>query len=431
MVVILLLSPPPPTPQPPYTTTAAAVTTTNGCDRGSNDSSTVSTTSTGDTVIPTIYTDIKGIPLPNEATYQHYQPPQPPAPTALVQSQGQQQQQQHHHHLQINTLGKYGQQRQRRQRAHSLHEKTAQQQTKSFYHTTTPPRSSHLRSAERNTSERDRYSNAAYTQDARRAYTRQHGRVSEERAGKVSSTQYPPRIIVSPPPPPSPPLHEPDATDSTAAAPAPPPPPPPLPKSQPPYSPSYCCWCGEVQSHLHSHASYTNPLPKPPRSGATHSTSTTAAAASSNIPRVGETRRKSSAGRTSQARWSIPPAQDPANNTTHQWRQHISPTHSLPFFMPASYSTPAVRQQQMLPANANYYNYSKYDSNNSNNYNNTNTNDYVRHVTRVNFYDVVTSQVEFEPKDDSDECDTEAITKEGECDVQMKYAIIIYIVCVI
>lgn len=52
-------------------------------------------------------------------------------------------------------------------------------------------------------------------------------------------------------------------------------------------------------------------------------------------------------------------------------------------------------------------------------------------MTRVNFYDVVTSQVEFEPKDDSDECDTEAITKEGECDVQMKYAIIIYIVCVI
>ncbi|XP_039959098.1 uncharacterized protein LOC120773947 isoform X1 [Bactrocera tryoni] len=413
MVVILLLSPPPPTPQPPYTTTATAVaevTNTNGCDGGSNDSSTVSTTSTGDTVIPTIYTDNKGIPLPNEATYQHYQPPQPPAPTAIVQTQ---QQQHQPHHQQLHAPGEYERQRQRRQRAHSLHEKTAQQQTKSYYHTAAPPRSSHLRSAEaRNTSERVGSSHAAYTEHARRAYARQHGRVYEERSGKMPCAGYPPRIIVSPPPPPSPPP-EPDATDSTAA-PAPPPPPPPLPKIQPPYSPGYCCWCGDVQPHLHSHPSCTNPLPKPPRSGATHSASTTATAASSSTTRVGPTRRNTTAGRTPQARWSIPPAQEPANNTTHQWRQHITPTHSLLSFLPASYATPTMRQQQMPPANANYYNYSKCDNNNNNNYNNTNTNDYVRHVTRVNFYDVVTSQVEFEPKDDSDECDTEAITKEEE-----------------
>lgn len=51
----------------------------------------------------------------------------------------------------------------------------------------------------------------------------------------------------------------------------------------------------------------------------------------------------------------------------------------------------------------------------------TNTTDYVRHVTRVNFYDIDTSQVEFESKDDEESteatgsnCDTEAITKEGE-----------------
>lgn len=51
----------------------------------------------------------------------------------------------------------------------------------------------------------------------------------------------------------------------------------------------------------------------------------------------------------------------------------------------------------------------------------TTTTDYVRHVTRVNFYDIDTSQVEFEPKDDEESnevtasnCDTEAITKEGE-----------------
>jgi len=44
----------------------------------------------------------------------------------------------------------------------------------------------------------------------------------------------------------------------------------------------------------------------------------------------------------------------------------------------------------------------------------TNSSDIVRHVTRVNFYDIDTFQVEFEPKDDDKVCDTEAITKEGE-----------------
>ncbi|XP_053950676.1 uncharacterized protein LOC128858430 isoform X2 [Anastrepha ludens] len=400
MVVILLLSPPPPTPQPSYTTT-----TTNGCDGGSNDSSTVSTTSTGDTVIPTIYTVNKAIPLPNEATYQHYQPPQPPAPTAIAFQQHHQRQQ----HLHNST--EYDQQRQHRHRAQSLHEK-AQAQAKPYK--TTAQHSSHLCSEKRrNTSERDRHPNVTSAHYAKRAYTREGGRGYEERTRKMSGQQYLPRIIVSPPPPPSPPASpppgkahkraigaqlEPEATGSTI-----PPLPPPLPKSQPPYSSYYRRWCGAEHARQHPHHLCTNPLPKPPRSGATHTP-----AAASSTPLTGATRRRSDArvdaskaSKASKARWSVPPSQQ-SGPSSYQWCQHITPTHSLSSFPHAAYSTPPM-QQQSPPANTNY------------NYNtNTNTTDFVRHVTRVNFYDVVTSQVEFEPKDDSDECDTEAITKEEE-----------------
>lgn len=66
--------------------------------------------------------------------------------------------------------------------------------------------------------------------------------------------------------------------------------------------------------------------------------------------------------------------------------------------------------------------------NNSNYFTNTTSNNYVRHVTRVNFYDIDTSQVEYESRDydgddadnkddcdldDDNDCKIEAVTKEG------------------
>ncbi|XP_067640158.1 uncharacterized protein, partial [Eurosta solidaginis] len=396
MVVILLLSPPPPTtPQEPYATT----TTTNGCDAGSPDSSTVSTTSTGDTVIPTIYTDNKTIPLPNEATYQHYQPPQPPATAAKAHQQQHQHQQHHHHHKnqQQLTPHEYDQQRKRhchQQRTHAQHGRN-QRQTKPF--NTTTQNSSHLLSekSSRNISEREqRTSNVAST--------KHEGRVYKDQDTAIFGKQYPPRVIVSPPLPPSPTLPTEIAVtektrkkstgvprvivapDSSSSKSPPPARLPPLPNSQTPSSCYYNCWFnGDQQqqqqlSFSYSHHLCTNPLPKPPRMGATYT---------SNISYDDATHRRSRRHTTAtttapQTRWSIPPSQEP-NTTNRHWSHNIvsEPAyHSLPQFPYSAYI------QQSPPDNSYYYDY----NNNNNNNTNTNTTDFVRHVTRVNFYDVVT-----------------------------------------
>ncbi|XP_061400036.1 uncharacterized protein LOC133335755 [Musca vetustissima] len=105
------------------------------------------------------------------------------------------------------------------------------------------------------------------------------------------------------------------------------------------------------------------------------------------------------------------------------------PTNSGGPLPPAPSAPPANNKNNKNKTHKSSYNYS--NNNNSNYFTNTTTTNYVRHVTRVNFYDVDTSQVEYESRDydgddavaenkddcdldDDNDCNIEAITKEEE-----------------
>ncbi|XP_068158661.1 uncharacterized protein chas isoform X1 [Drosophila tropicalis] len=125
------------------------------------------------------------------------------------------------------------------------------------------------------------------------------------------------------------------------------------------------------------------------------------------------------------------PAPPPAGATTTTANAVPKPPriHATSFAAAPSPRIFRIYTQSLPLPPANYNNNNNNNNTNNNNINTatsatattTTTTDYVRHVTRVNFYDIDTSQVEFEPKDDeesneatSTNCDTEAITKEEE-----------------
>ncbi|XP_013101236.2 uncharacterized protein LOC106082995 isoform X1 [Stomoxys calcitrans] len=175
------------------------------------------------------------------------------------------------------------------------------------------------------------------------------------------------------------------------------PPPPPLPQSNPPYYAPYCFGGdrggGEWYQYLHPQQlqqppepKMCNAVPKPPRFRSQQTLET--------IPEhVSDTA----------APTTVPATASPA---TKLFSASISRSCCDP---PKNFPPPITCN------NSNFY---------------TNTTNYVRHVTRVNFYDVDTSQVEYESRDydgdgdaqnkdncdldDNNDCNIEAVTKEEE-----------------
>lgn len=184
------------------------------------------------------------------------------------------------------------------------------------------------------------------------------------------------------------------------------PPPPPLPKTKPP---NYVA--ERVQFHKHSNNATSvidqrpssnvkicaNIVPKPPRCRS-QSYPTLATIPEHTIQQPAKEK---------QANNQQPPITVPASSTTS----------------PSTVSFYKSNSNYLLPSTKAKSNSKSKSSKNSNYV--TNTTNYVRHVTRVNFYDIDTSQVEYEYEskdndvDDNhnltldDENNTEALTKEG------------------